>query len=44
MATQALSMDLPVIDLDLFVAGPPNSDAVVSECKKVLNQCIHKKF
>ncbi|KIM47745.1 hypothetical protein M413DRAFT_439417 [Hebeloma cylindrosporum] len=40
MATQALSMDLPVIDLDLFLAGPPNSDAVLSECKKAAEALI----
>jgi hypothetical protein len=37
MAVHVLSMDLPVIDLDLFLAGPPNSDAVILECKKVRN-------
>jgi len=42
MVTQALSMDLPVIDLDLFLAGPPNTEAVISECKKVPNQFANK--
>ena len=30
-----LTMDLPVIDLDLFLTGPRDSEAVIRECKKV---------
>jgi len=30
-----MSMDLPIIDLDVFIAGPHNSEAVIQECKKV---------
>jgi len=32
-------MDLPVVDLDVFLLGPHNSDAVTQECKKV---CINR--
>jgi hypothetical protein len=28
-------MDLPVIDLDVFLSGTRNSDAVIQECQKV---------
>jgi hypothetical protein len=34
MAIQDLSMDLPVIDLDLFLSKPPDSQEVIHECKK----------
>jgi hypothetical protein len=27
--------ELPVIDLDVFLTGPHNSEAVIQECKKV---------
>lgn len=32
---QGLSMDLPVIDLDLFLSGARDSPEVIAECKKV---------
>lgn len=28
-------MDLPLIDLDVFLSGPRDSIAVIQECKKV---------
>ena len=30
-----LSTDLPIIDLDVYRAGPPDSEAAIKECKKV---------
>ncbi|KAF8203809.1 hypothetical protein BJ912DRAFT_1018512 [Pholiota molesta] len=33
-------MDLPVIDLDLFLAGPRDSEAVIQECKKAADALI----
>ncbi|KAG6910527.1 hypothetical protein DXG01_009946 [Tephrocybe rancida] len=33
-------MDLPVIDLDLFLSGPRNSERVVNECKKAADALI----
>lgn len=33
-------MDLPVIDLDVFLLGPRNSDTVIRECKKVRINCV----
>ncbi|KAF9486304.1 Clavaminate synthase-like protein [Pholiota conissans] len=33
-------MDLPIIDLDLFLAGPRDSEAVVQECKKAADALI----
>lgn len=36
MATD-ISKDLPVIDLDVFLAGPADSEAVIQECRKVSN-------
>ncbi|KAJ3564573.1 hypothetical protein NP233_g8210 [Leucocoprinus birnbaumii] len=35
-----LSMDLPVIDLDLFLSEPRNSEAVIRECKKAADALI----
>ncbi len=29
------SMDLPIIDLDLFLTQPRHTEVVVNECKKV---------
>ncbi|KAF9567020.1 Clavaminate synthase-like protein [Agrocybe pediades] len=40
MAAQELSMDLPVIDLDVFLAGPAGSEAVIAECKKAADALI----
>lgn len=37
MVVQDISKDLPVVDLDIVRAGPPGSEAVVQECKKVRN-------
>jgi len=34
-AMSDISKDLPVVDLDIFLAGPPASDVVIKECKKV---------
>lgn len=31
---QDLPMDLPVIDLDLFLSGARDSQEVINECKK----------
>ena len=30
-----LSTDLPIVDLDVYRAGPPDSEAAIKECKKV---------
>lgn len=35
-----LSMDLPVVDLDVFLSGPRHSDAVIQECKKAADALI----
>ncbi|PPQ99564.1 hypothetical protein CVT24_005352 [Panaeolus cyanescens] len=35
-----ISKDLPVIDLDVFLTGPANSEAVIQECKKAANALI----
>ncbi len=35
MASHDLSMDLPVVDLDIFLSAPRDSEAVIQECKKV---------
>ncbi|KAF8807840.1 Clavaminate synthase-like protein [Phlegmacium glaucopus] len=35
-----MSMDLPVIDLDVFIASPHNSEAVIQECKKAAEALI----
>lgn len=35
MSAEDISKDLPVINLDIFRAGPPDSDAVIQECQKV---------
>uniref|UniRef100_A0A8H7YA54 Isopenicillin N synthase-like Fe(2+) 2OG dioxygenase domain-containing protein n=1 Tax=Psilocybe cubensis TaxID=181762 RepID=A0A8H7YA54_PSICU len=40
MASQDISQDLPVINLDIFLAGPSDSDAVIEECKKAANALI----
>ncbi len=34
-AMSDISKDLPVVDLDIFLAGPPASESVIKECKKV---------
>ncbi|KAF9056107.1 hypothetical protein BJ165DRAFT_1600227 [Panaeolus papilionaceus] len=39
MATD-ISKDLPVIDLDVFLAGPADSEAVIQECRKAANALI----
>ena len=30
-----LSTDLPIVDLDVYRAGPSDSEAAIRECKKV---------
>ncbi|CAA7265907.1 unnamed protein product [Cyclocybe aegerita] len=40
MTAEDISKDLPVIDLDLFLAGPYDSEAVLRECKKAANALI----
>jgi len=35
MTAPDISKDLPVIDLDIFLAGPRDSEAVINECTKV---------
>ncbi|KAL2127759.1 hypothetical protein VTI74DRAFT_10228 [Chaetomium olivicolor] len=40
MAAAELSMDLPVIDLDVFLHQPRNSPAVQAECEKAANALI----
>ncbi|KAG5650453.1 hypothetical protein H0H81_012192 [Sphagnurus paluster] len=37
---QELSMDLPVIDLDIFLSGPEDSEQVLNECKKAADALI----
>jgi hypothetical protein len=37
MAIQDLPMDLPVIDLDLYLSKPLDSLEVIHECKKACN-------
>ncbi|KAF8899015.1 hypothetical protein BD779DRAFT_1486610 [Infundibulicybe gibba] len=37
---QQLSMDLPVIDLDLFISKPRDSESVRQECEKAANALI----
>jgi len=37
MAVQGLSMDLPVIDLDIFLSKPSDDQEVNHECKKACN-------
>lgn len=37
-------LSLPVIDLDLFLSEPQNSEAVIQECKKASpteQLCVH---
>jgi len=36
MSAHDISKELPVIDLDVFLAGNRDSEAVIRECKKVL--------
>lgn len=44
MASQDISKDLPVINLDIFLAGPSDSEAVIEECKKVYSfNCSYEK-
>jgi len=38
MSAQDISKDLPVINLDVFLAGPADSEAVIAECDKVHTQ------
>ncbi|PPQ67139.1 hypothetical protein CVT25_005740 [Psilocybe cyanescens] len=40
MVSQDISKDLPVISLDIFLAGPPDSEAVIEECKKAADALI----
>jgi len=40
MLGRQISMDLPVIDLDLFLSKPHDSGAVVQECKKAADALI----
>ncbi|KDR85465.1 hypothetical protein GALMADRAFT_234353 [Galerina marginata CBS 339.88] len=40
MVTQDISKNLPVIDLDVFLAGPAGSEVVIQECKKAANALI----
>ncbi|KAL2150495.1 hypothetical protein VTH82DRAFT_7058 [Thermothelomyces myriococcoides] len=40
MATQELSMDLPIIDLDVFLHQPRDSPAVQAECAKAADALI----
>ena len=35
MTAPDISKDLPVIDLDIFLAGPRDPEAVINECTKV---------
>lgn len=39
------SMELPLIDLDLFLSNPPDSQEVIHECKKAcVSNFIHFKL
>jgi len=40
MAIQDPSMDLPVIDLDLFLSKPADSQGVINECKKAADALV----
>ncbi|KAL1708793.1 hypothetical protein EV121DRAFT_287341 [Schizophyllum commune] len=35
-----LSTDLPIVDLDVYRAGPPDSEAAIKECKKAAEALI----
>lgn len=40
MATHEVSMDLPIIDLDVFLNSPHDSPAAVAECRKAAEALI----
>lgn len=40
MAAEELSMDLPVVDLDVYLNNPADSDAVKAECAKAAQALI----
>ncbi|POS76709.1 hypothetical protein DHEL01_v204894 [Diaporthe helianthi] len=40
MATHEVSMDLPIIDLDIFLNSPHDSPAAVAECRKAAEALI----
>lgn len=41
MAARTVSMDLPIVDLDLYLSGDPASEDVRQECKKVCTRHYH---
>jgi len=43
-AMSDISKNLPVVDLDIFLAGPPASEVVIKECKKVGRNYISSTY